>query len=293
MLRLTSSELPTIASSVQRTAPALRIYKAEPRPLAPLFRFDRLANIDPPAFQPVESPLTNPDYSGYLFRLDLGFSWQILRQVTTGGEAIGILTDPMDVRPQTAWDDASLGGVNLYINHLPAEIVVDLAIDVAIPQPVGAQYTLNLQNYANFTATQVFASGLPFIPAIDPDNVQSGEFVQTDSSLTLYGSTTMRLVPGSMAIVQGSVTMDTPDPIGIALTFDLSALELTYIDGVDYLGLSYSLANPLRPRLGEMIWNAPLLTLFVPEAIGTRFLRQPRLSSGTTSTGTLTYTSYD
>lgn len=285
MLRFTSPDLPTVVHS-QRSAPFLRLYHPTSQNLAPLFRFNVFGLLLDT--ESVNSPLKTPDFAGLLYRMSLGFLFQVL-----ACGSFRRIESPTKAAPLTMWGlDQDLYLYDAYQATLTAgeALTLDIQFERTIPEPEGNQYSIDLPD--TMTVTTVTATGLIFLPAEDAESPQPGEFTQAGTALTLYGSNEWQIRPADRCTIVAAVEVTTPEPLAWALTFDLSQTELEIVVAAEHLGGQYVTAqNPFAPQVGDLLWEKPFMTLIAPLSIGKPEVLSPS-SAATANAGSTIYTSY-
>jgi hypothetical protein len=265
MLKLVSSNLPSVAALPFQLAPALSIWKGTPKPAPPCFIFSKL----PPGVIPGQQStgLDYPDYSGYLFELTPGFSISSITSVSSGSFTFNSVTSPLKALPVNYWTyndtvylyaDRSLVGTS-------SSVVVNAIAQALIPSVASNTWTLNGSTWNTFTASLVSVAGINFKPAAAPLSPLPGEFTQSSGVITLYGDGSVSIPPLSTAYVTLSTTFSSPVvPVLSVASFDLSSLGVSYVDGADYLGVAFApTPNAYAPDLNQFFWQQPYLTLFM------------------------------
>jgi hypothetical protein len=151
-------------------------------------------------------------------------------------------------------------------------------------------YTLDFPEWEMFTVLGVIVEGLVFQPANNPSHPQTGEFVQIDSRVKLYGS--MAVQPTALSLVSLHVLWagTVPAPSAAICTLDLTPSGIFHLDSISYLGLTFNPSrNTLAPVQREFFWLAPRVTLFLDNIMSLSPKLQPPPPQVVKTLGTMTY----
>jgi len=304
VLKITSPNLPTVPSLPFEIAPTLTLFNGTPRRIPPAFTFSKspepnlgltIDGVLPEVSAPVGLGL--PDYSGYLYKLTPEFTIVSVQKLSTTVSEFTAASSPYTTLPINYWVYGS--SVYLYaersIVYPGVSVSLNAIAQTTLPIPINNIYTIDLTSWGSFTPTQIYSAGVYFSSAANPSSPQPGEFKLVSGVLTLYGSSTIS--PPAFSTVDITLSKTFIDPVIpylAVVTFDLTEEQVFYIDGVDYLGLSFSPArDPYAPTLNQYIWQAPYLTAFMDvrslTPAKTSILARTRIGSQVVST--LTYNS--
>lgn len=294
MLRFDNADLPTADETLTATngGSAFRLYNGSSRTLAPIVRYSTFTGN----FEPVVEPIEIPDFSGYYYRIGLGLLLHEVQTIYTNSKSFAILNTPLLALPDHAW--GATDGINIYAFRESLSegdaIGIQLVATTTTPEPTNNTYTIDISEWGDFAATSVQADGLTFTPAIDEGNPQVGEFVQGIDDVVVYGSDVMRLRPTAEMRIVGTLQEVVPTATAAVFTFDLSQTAIEFVDGIDYLGITFTPASdPSTPGLREFFWFAPILNVFVDLNIGGGVQSRVQGLNGVQAIGTTSYERFE
>lgn len=269
MIKLDSPDLPVVARPSGRSAPIARLFRGDNEVIAPIARFDLYAHYQNPGFTPSGIATPEPDFAGIFFRLDLGATIADISSVMQGTQQFGYLADPLAVSLYRCWSDGTTlnlyGGPNMAAgDSLTVRAVLESTI--LSDEDVAGIYTVTVPS--GFSCSRIEAQGMGFTLAVNPLSPNIGEFAQDGQVCTITSSENNAIADFSVAECTGVGTYGLPIPTLAIATFDLSDSGITYVDGIDFHGVSFVPALvPANPKSGDFFWRSPLLTTFLPIAL--------------------------
>jgi hypothetical protein len=267
MIKLDNANLPTTFALKSDGAPVVRIFNNHHRGMGIIAMIDVYDKYSPDsAFTPVGYSISNPDFLGNYYRLELDFNLNTLTRLQISNRLFDAVF-PTDILPETFWLDES--AINIYASRgLPvsSSILIDLIAQFVVPIPDN-DYNFTLTLPFNFVATEAQSDGLFFRAASIASSPNTGEFVQINQQLKLYGSEVYKPISFSTLLVTGIKQLSLPEPQAAIATFDVSPAGITYVDAMDYLGQSFVPAMDVySPQIGDFIWKSPYVRIFIDRA---------------------------
>lgn len=290
MLVLTNPDLPDSTVPSGKGGVGFRLYKNTTRQLAPLIKFNSRARYS--TADPVDIPTLSPNYGGLFFQQSIGFTITSLIQASTTTVSFRVLSDPLSATLGTIWSDLST--LSIYIDPETTveegdTLAIICEIESPLEEPTDNETTLDIPD--GFIVSSVISAGLTFTAAANPSSPVAGNYVQSDTTLTLYTGTGFNLPLGTRATVRGIYTIELSAPLGVGLSFDLFEYNLETVDAVEFLGTSYiETTTPEKPSLKQFIWNSPMLTVFAASEVGRRLIKPATATNAINYGGTTTYT---
>lgn len=264
MLRLTGSDLPTSGTGEIRTAPLLRLYNGDRHPLAPFLNLSLSRSNT--AYNPIVLNLGEPGQLGSYYQFTTGFNLAgIIRLVGPTGNFDE--TNPLSTIPGKYWRNGNTLNVHAGLGLKAGDTVTAIAIaKAALPAPDGDDnYSIAIGDWGNPSIAEIVVEGLQFLPAQNPGNPQTSDFVVSGSTLKLYGSSAVRPAAGSEVLILLTISFAVAERVCAIATFNL---DMNYLDAIDYLGIAFTPAvDALSPQPKEFFWANGKASLFIPNGV--------------------------
>lgn len=280
MLLLNNTDLPTTTEPATARSPLLRIQAiAAPQLRPPFALVSAYGGFGlRPGFEAVSLEVPEPVYAGRLFRVPFTAGTgtgtvSAVTRVALAGQLYTIRTDPNAIPgavPLTAWANTATLSLYAPVGTTAGDTVtVQLTVDAQTPAPdQDVNYTIDLSAFIGsntFTVARAVSEGMAFTAAADTGNPQTGELVQTGSSIKLYGSDTYKPRAFQSLQVEGVWQTDLPTLTGVLVSFDLSGLSAEVVDELTYLGIVCRPAPDLYGvRIGDLLATRQIATVCVP-----------------------------
>jgi hypothetical protein len=307
MLLLTNTSLPTTPETPLARAPLLRIQTITTPQLRPPFALVSAYGGFGlrPGFDGVSVPLPAPTYAGRLFTVPFSeadnYTVSSVARVALGGELYTIKSDPNEIPgvvPLMGW--ANTQGLSLYtpVGTVAGDVVtVQLTMEAQTPAPdVNLNYAIDLSDFIGdntFTVARAVSEGLSFVAAANPVSPQTGELVQVDDVVTLYGDATYRPRSFQSVQIEGVWQGALPEMTGVLVSFDLSTISGEVVDELTYLGIvCRPTEDVFAVQVGDLLATRSIATVCVPYARAL-WVRGTGADGGTgvSSLGTVSYLS--
>jgi hypothetical protein len=269
MLKLSSPDLPTEAIAASNAGSFVRLFKPDGFSMGPFVNSNLYSKYGPdPGFEAAASNMGYPNLVGQYHRFATQFE---IYALTIASDFFSIALNPLSILPRQAWTDTR--AVNFYAsrNHPLAAseaIQIQAIAKSVVPAPVSFVYNINIAGWNQTAITQVESLGLVFSPAIAVNSPQPGEFIVDGNVLKLYGSQIFNPKVNAELLITLEAEFLAGEAICAIATFNLFGTGVTYIDTVEYLGMTFTPAkNPGAPDVNRFFWDKTLLTLFIDFAL--------------------------
>lgn len=271
MIKIDLPELPLVASLDLKTPnPCARVYESEPWTIPPFVGEETFAGYPTGAFDVVDSLLGLPDFIGHYRQIVVPYDILQLHRFAFQDDSPLAVLEPMQVAPHTAW--GNLNSLHCYTLK-SAPIGESATIVITSRMRLGRadtfyNFTLDISAFGDASILSATAGDFNFTPT--GSTPRTGNFTQTGSTLTLYGDRDYATLAGSEVQIFLATEVAVPDPKSIVLTFNLSDRGISFLDNLDYLGVSCLPTQDIRyPQDFEFIWNDETLsaTTFLPYSL--------------------------
>ena len=244
MFRLTSVNLPK-KKITRIAAPCCRTWRSDGRGTGPILRVNCYgAWWENPGWELDSVPLGKPIATGRYYQTSTPAVISSIpgwREVDSALLAGGAIT----ATPDTFWQ--SNGIINLYQHSLEIPLVTDATLVLPAPPPVSNNYVIAVPT--NFIVTSISSEGLVFTPG-----AVTGNFIQSDTAITIYGSAAYSFSVGQELLITGSLEFDSFKEISSIASFHLE--DVAYLDKIGWVGRNFSPAkSAASPQLWEFTWN--------------------------------------
>lgn len=244
MFLLVNSNLPASPIPLESPGPLCTVFMPNAG-MGPLLKVDTQSSISS-GWTTQQLPIEVPAYTGNYYQISLPVTPDT---VTIAG--YNESDSAVDAVPNNYWLDDDL--LNLYAGTTFSEF--QLSYTASAPYPISNNYTFTLP--AGLTVTGVVSEGLTFTPGSSV-----GNFSQSGTTLTVFGSSLYNLPYGQDVSVTGSLSITLPTANCAIASFYFPTAQ--FVDAMDWAGVAF---NPMQddqnPQLSEFSWNQPTQTVNV------------------------------
>ena len=239
---LISTDLPNEIKTRKRGCELIELGTTNFR--VPLFKANKLATS---GFSNTEIPVDNSLSEGYTPVVDTDFELEVedtlLLFVVNGSYAVDSYTQIFNLN-NVIENSYLVDNNTTYIFTKSTSFVTNVTLFLEVPAfNDNFSFDFDLSQYDLDDVSLIDVEALTFVPTFNNDIA------------TIEASSACRPFAGQLAVISGTKTVNVANStVFNGLVFDLTTLNLDYIDSIDYLNQSYIFSN--FPTSGSLTYNA-------------------------------------